>query len=78
MKTISIRELHMHTGKWVREAATTGPPLIVSDRGCPAARLLPLEDTLTRRFADRTEVEGFAELRPIKADSAQFLEEDRR
>ena len=32
MKTISIRELHLKTGRWVRHAASRGP-IVVTDRG---------------------------------------------
>jgi hypothetical protein len=30
-KTISIRELHLKTGRWVRHAASRGP-IVVTDR----------------------------------------------
>ena len=78
MASISIRELHMHTGKWVRRAAVAGEPLIVMDRGRPAARLMPLEDLPARSFASRRVLPGFADLPEIVADSGGLLEEDRR
>lgn len=40
MKTISIRELHARTGKWVREAAEQGQ-ILVTDNGRPVARMVP-------------------------------------
>lgn len=68
----------MHTGKWVREAAVSHEPVIVMDRGRPAARLLPLEDVKKAAFSERTEVVGFAQLPEIGTDSGRLLEEDRR
>jgi antitoxin (DNA-binding transcriptional repressor) of toxin-antitoxin stability system len=41
MKTITIRELHGATGKWVRRSAALGE-VRVSDRGHVIARLLPM------------------------------------
>jgi prevent-host-death family protein len=38
MKTISIRDLHMDTGGWVRRAARGGP-IVVTDRGRRVAAL---------------------------------------
>lgn len=40
MKTITIRELHARTGRWVREVARYGQ-IIVTDSGQPVARLVP-------------------------------------
>jgi len=77
MRQISIRELHLHTGKWVRLAGESHP-VIISDRGRPVAHLAPLEQQPKKAFRDRKFVRGFAALRPIKADSGRFLEEDRR
>ena len=38
MKTVSIRELHMHTGALVQEAAD-GEVIIIQKRGVPVAKL---------------------------------------
>jgi antitoxin (DNA-binding transcriptional repressor) of toxin-antitoxin stability system len=38
MKTISLRELHNHTGKWVRAVEEEGA-IVITDRGRPVARL---------------------------------------
>jgi antitoxin (DNA-binding transcriptional repressor) of toxin-antitoxin stability system len=38
MKTITIRELHLETGRWVRYAAAK-EPLVVTDRGRRVAAL---------------------------------------
>ena len=41
MKEISIRELHRHTGAWVRGARKYGS-ILVRDRNTPVARLVPV------------------------------------
>jgi prevent-host-death family protein len=78
MKAISIRDLHMHTGKWVRHAATGHEPLLILDRGRPTARLMPIGNVEPTPFHARISVPGFNQLPPVKADSGQFLEEERR
>ncbi len=78
MKTVSIRELHAHTGKWVREAAVSREPLVVLDRGRPAARLIPYEEKEGRTFSGRLLVDGFDQLPEMVVDSGSLLEEDRR
>ena len=45
MKTISIRELHLETGRWVRHVASRGP-IIVTDRGRRVATLQPFDQAL--------------------------------
>jgi prevent-host-death family protein len=78
MKTISIRELHLRTGQWVRQAATGQEPLVILDRGRPAARLMALEEEQRTPFAERRLVDGFEQLPQVGADSGRMLEEDRR
>ena len=78
MATITIRELHMKTGHWVRTAARGRSGVLVLDRGRPAARLLPAEEEISTPFARRKLVRGFAQLPAIEVDSARLLEEDRR
>ncbi len=52
MKTISIRELHLATGRWVRHAARE--PVVVTDRGREVAALQPLDPSrLGRPLPDR-------------------------
>ena len=52
VKTISIRELHLATGKWVRHAAKE--PVVVTDRGREVAALQPLDPSrLGRPLPDR-------------------------
>src|SRR3954463_13130768 len=48
MKTISIRELHLNTGRWVRHAASRGP-IVVTDRGRRVAALQPFDASVTGR-----------------------------
>jgi len=78
MKSISIRELHMHTGKWVREAASSHDAVVVLDRGRPTARLVPFEAPAATPFSKRKLVPGFADLPRVEGDSGRLLEEDRR
>lgn len=78
MATITIRELHMKTGHWVRTAARGRNGVLVLDRGRPAARLLPAEEEVFTPFARRKLVRGFEQLPAFEVDSAQLLEEDRR
>jgi prevent-host-death family protein len=78
MRTITIRDLHMKTGQWVRAAARGKQGLLVLDRGRPAARLLPAEDGAGVDFAERKLVRGFDRLPELTVDSARLLEEDRR
>lgn len=76
--SISIRELHMNTGKWVRQAGMSAEPVLVLDRGHPVARLSSVEDHEPLPFSRRRLVPGFEKLRPVDLDSGQILEEDRR
>lgn len=78
MTTITIRELHMRTGQWVRAAARGKDGLLVLDRGRPAARLLPAEERTGVEFSQRKLVRGFDRLPELSVDSARLLEEDRR
>jgi antitoxin (DNA-binding transcriptional repressor) of toxin-antitoxin stability system len=78
MGQITIRELHLKTGHWVRTAARGRQGILVLDRGRPAARLLPAASETTLHFSQRKHVPGFARLPAIRADSARGLEQDRR
>ncbi len=75
MKSISIRELHMNTGKWVRDAVE---PIIIMDHGRAVAALGPLAETPRTSFGNRKLIRGFASLPAIASDSRFYLEEDRR
>jgi antitoxin (DNA-binding transcriptional repressor) of toxin-antitoxin stability system len=78
MRFVNIRELHMHTGKWVREAALSREAIVILDRGHPRARLMPYEPPAATPFAERKLVPGFVKLPPVRKDSGEILEEDRR
>jgi prevent-host-death family protein len=39
MKLLTIRDLHIQTGHWVRKAQRSGVPLVITDRGRPVAAL---------------------------------------
>ena len=52
--------------------------MVISDRGRPVARLMPLESTGRTKFSDRVLVPGFEDLPPVGIDSGRILEEDRR
>ncbi len=78
-RRISIRELHERTGALVREAATVGHAVVVTDRGRPVATLAPYVERDERRsFRDRVVLPEFAVLeRRIDGDSAIGISEDR-
>ena len=76
--TITIRELDMKTGQWVRTAARGQRGVLVLDRGRPAARLVPAEESAGADFSRRKIVRGFDRLPELSVDSARLLEEDRR
>lgn len=78
MTSITIRELHMKTGQWVRAASRRQGGVLVLDRGRPTARLLPVEDSAVVEFSRRKLVRGFERLPQLLVDSAHLLEEDRR
>jgi antitoxin (DNA-binding transcriptional repressor) of toxin-antitoxin stability system len=75
MKNITIRELHLATGRWVRHAATKGA-VVITDRGSRVAALLPIEAVATGKpLPDRE-----AKIRrrpPISVDSAVYVSEMR-
>jgi antitoxin (DNA-binding transcriptional repressor) of toxin-antitoxin stability system len=63
MKEISIRELHRHTGAWVRAARKYGS-ILVRDRNVPIARLVPV--------SDEPLVNAFEDWQPLKKYSAKL------
>lgn len=75
MKTISVRELHIHTGLYVRQAAEED--LVITDRGRPVVLVKRLAHELTRRpFPDRES--QIRKLPRMKADSTRLVAEDRK
>ncbi len=76
MFEISVRELHMKTGDWVRKAAQTGG-VIVLERGEPIARIVPFVEDDGLTFSKRKLVKGFSGLPKIRHDSARYISADR-
>ena len=74
MKTISIRELHLKTGRWVRHAASRGP-IVVTDRGRRVAALQPFDpSTATGRPLPNREA-AIRKRSQVPVDSAVYLSE---
>ncbi len=72
MTTITIRELHLATGRWVRHAATKGP-VVITDRGSRVAALLRIEAAATgKALPDR---EAKIRRPRIPVDSAVYVSE---
>jgi prevent-host-death family protein len=77
MKRITIRQLHMKTGDWIREAAGENQ-IIVTDRGKPVAVVKAYsESDAARTFAQRRESDAFRSLPRINTDSTRYVSEDR-
>jgi antitoxin (DNA-binding transcriptional repressor) of toxin-antitoxin stability system len=78
MKTITIRELHLKTGRWVRQAAIRGP-IVVTDRGRSVAALQPFDASVTGRPLPNRET-AIRKRSKIPVDSVVYqakLREDR-
>ena len=80
MKSISIRELHLKTGVWVKRAAEVGP-ITVTERGRPIARLEAVaEPGRENRFLTRRLRPGYRRLQGKLtggADSVAIVSEGR-
>jgi prevent-host-death family protein len=77
MKEISIRDLHLKTGEWIRRVISERR-IVVSERGVPVATLVPFEPAhKALPFANRKTVRGFAELPAIDHDSTEYISSDR-
>jgi prevent-host-death family protein len=80
MRKTSVRELHIHTSEFVREAEH-GAVIVIERRGEPVAELRPITSPTTMP-ADRKKLifdamrEVWSRL-PQVSDSTGFLEEDR-
>jgi len=68
VKTITIRELHSETGRWVRAAARHGE-ILVTDHGKPVAKLVP--------EAEPRAIPYFARRKFIKPSLKQEIESGR-
>jgi antitoxin (DNA-binding transcriptional repressor) of toxin-antitoxin stability system len=73
MKTISIREMHLETGRWVRHAASRGP-IVVTDRGRPVGTLQPFFAPVTGRPLPNREA-AVRQRSKVPVDSAVYLSE---
>ncbi len=81
MKTISLRELHNNTGKWMRRVSQE-EEIAVTDRGVVIATVIPPKKVRHKKniWANRKLVPGYAEyLRNGKmgTDSTPDISEDR-
>ncbi|HEX7157728.1 MAG TPA: hypothetical protein VF214_01840 [Edaphobacter sp.] len=80
MRTTSVRELHIHTSRLVREAGE-GDVIVIERRGEPVAELRPF--TARPRMADDKKARIFSSMKriwdrmPQVGDSTEILEEDR-
>jgi len=75
MKKASIRELHIRTSEFVREAAE-GTVITIERRGEPVAELRPISKKSARsRLPDLSHV--WRRFPRVAGDSGRFLEEDR-
>jgi antitoxin (DNA-binding transcriptional repressor) of toxin-antitoxin stability system len=74
MKTISIKQLHAETGRWVRAASKQ--PIIVTDRGAKIATI-QRHDTSTRLRALLDPARRLLWMPVTPADSTVFISEDR-
>ena len=75
MKSITIRELHLQTGHWVRHAATKGG-IVITDRGHRVAALLPADAAPAGRPLPDREVTIRRRAR-IPVDSGVYVSEMR-
>jgi prevent-host-death family protein len=77
MKTISIRDLHLNTGEWIRKVSSE-QKIVITERGEPVATLIPFERAHTATpFANRKLVPGFENLPPTQHDSTESISTDR-
>ena len=74
MKTISIKQLHAETGRWVRAARKQ--PIVVTDRGEKVAMIQP-HDASARPRAVLDPAQRLAWMPVTPADSTLFISEDR-
>ncbi|HEY4248635.1 MAG TPA: hypothetical protein VGM64_17575 [Lacunisphaera sp.] len=80
MRTITIRQLHDATGKWVRRAAALGE-LQVTERGQVVAKIVPAAVVPEHPyFGRRKELATFRAARPFLrggSDSTRTISDDR-
>jgi prevent-host-death family protein len=71
MEKIGIRELRQHASEWVAKAKA-GRVILITDRGQPVARLVPL----TRDDNARNKLIDDGQLIPAPSPRAQFSTDD--
>jgi prevent-host-death family protein len=77
MRHVSIRELHLRTGDWIRRTAAEGR-IVVTDHGRPVASLVPYEQEETgTRFSDRQLLPEFVSMPRAPGDSTVEVSDDR-
>jgi len=77
MRKITIRDLHIKTGEWVRKAAS-GDNVVITDRGRPVATLAALDERdLGTPFSQRRTLPEFEALPALPGDSSTYVSEDR-
>lgn len=77
MRRITIRELHIKTGEWVRQAAS-GDEVVITDHGRPIATLAGFDERdLGTSFLHRKTLPEFEALPTISGDSSRYVSEDR-
>ncbi len=77
MVRVSIRELHLRTGEWIRRVHAEGR-VVVTDRGRPVASLIPYEPEDTGLpFGGRTLLPEFAALSAMTGNVTVAVSEDR-
>jgi prevent-host-death family protein len=77
MRKITIRDLHIKTGEWVRKAAS-GDGVVITDRGRPVATLTALDERdLGTPFSQRKTLPEFDALPDIPGNSSIYIGEDR-
>jgi antitoxin (DNA-binding transcriptional repressor) of toxin-antitoxin stability system len=77
MKEISIRDLHLKTGKWIRNISLE-QKIVITERGEPVATLIPFESAHKAiPFCRRELDQRFTNLPPIEHDSTQYISTDR-
>ena len=75
--SISIRELHNKTGKWIRSAAQD-QEIVVTERGHPIATIGPFSsDEMGTPFSKRREISAFKKLPKVHGDSSLLISDDR-
>lgn len=80
MKATSVRELHIHTSKFVREAAE-GDVIVIKRRGEPVAELRPVGGPAPMTPRKKAQIfrslEKFWRRMPQVGDSTEIISDDR-